>query len=165
MPDIGGLEFLLIGVVALIVLGPKDLTKMFRSLGQFTGRIRAMARDFSKAMNEAADEAGVGDLSRDIRNLSNPKKMGMDAVNKAFEGIDPTKYPEGSETRKLAEKRAEQQASAKARAAEIRANREEKLRETEAVADEMAAEATGISADDDPGAVDTSAPAAKTGEA
>lgn len=113
MPDIGGLEFLVIGVVALIVLGPKDLTKMFRTLGQFVGQVRGMAREFSRAMNDAADDAGVGELSRDLRNITNPKKMGVDALNKTFEGIDPTKYPEGSETRKLAEKKATAQAKTK----------------------------------------------------
>lgn len=127
MPDIGGLEFLVIAVVALIILGPKDLTKMFRKLGQFTGQVRGMAKEFSRAMNDAADEAGVKDLSRDIRNMSNPKKMGLDAVNKAFEGIDPTKYPEGSESRKLAEKRAAAQENTKAVIADKQRELEEKV--------------------------------------
>lgn len=127
MPDIGGLEFLVIAVVALIVLGPKDLTKLFRSLGQFTGKMRGMAREFSRAMNEAADDAGMSDLKRDLRDLSNPKKMGLDAVNKAFEGIDPTKYPEGSESRKLAEKRAAERKEASERIAEVQRIRQEKL--------------------------------------
>ncbi|MEM9319280.1 MAG: Sec-independent protein translocase protein TatB [Pseudomonadota bacterium] len=144
MPDIGGLEFLVIAVVALIILGPKDLTKMFRQLGQYTGRVRGMAREFSRAMNDAADEAGVNELSRDLRSISNPKRMGMDAVNKAFEGVDPTKYPEGSETRKLAETRA---AEGKARAEEYKRIREEKLRQAESGPVEAATDAeTGAKA-------------------
>ena len=119
MPDIGGLEFLVIAVVALIVLGPKDLTKLFRSLGQFTGKVRGMAKEFGRAMNEAADDAGVSDLKRDLRDLSNPKKMGLDAVNKAFEGMDPTKYPEGSESRKIAEKKVAQSEATAQRIADI----------------------------------------------
>lgn len=127
MPDIGGLEFLVIAVVALIVLGPKDLTKLFRSLGQFTGRMRGMAKEFSRAMNDAAGETGMKDISRDLRDMTNPKKMGLDAVNKAFEGVDPTKYPEGSETRKLAEQRAEEyKTGAKERAAEYARQQREK---------------------------------------
>ncbi|CUH40285.1 Sec-independent protein translocase protein TatB [Jannaschia seosinensis] len=83
MLDIGWSELLVIGVVALIVVGPKDLPKMFRTLGEFTGKARRMAREFQNAMNDAADESGVGDVAKDLRKMANPKKFGMDALNDA----------------------------------------------------------------------------------
>jgi len=46
MFDVGWGELFLIGIVALIVVGPKDLPGLFRTLGQFTGRARMMARDW-----------------------------------------------------------------------------------------------------------------------
>ena len=132
MPDIGFLELIIIAVVALIVVGPKDLPVLFRKAGQFTGRMRGMAREFSRAMNDAADESGMREMSRDIRNLSNPKQMGMDAVNKAFDGIDPELYPEGSETRKLAEKRKAKEAALRAEIEARRAAREETAADAQA---------------------------------
>lgn len=57
MFDIGASELLVVGVVALIVIGPKDLPDMFRQVGRFTAKIRAMGREFSRAMEEAAKES------------------------------------------------------------------------------------------------------------
>ena len=90
MFDIGWTELLLIGVVALIVVGPKDLPKMFRALGQFTAKARNMAREFQRAMEDAADQTGVKDVARDLRNVTNPQAMGLDELKK-FKNWDPLK--------------------------------------------------------------------------
>ncbi|MDD7971237.1 Sec-independent protein translocase protein TatB [Roseinatronobacter alkalisoli] len=90
MLDIGWTELLVIGVVALIVVGPKDLPKMFRTLGQFTAKARNMAREFQRAMDEAADETGVKDVARDLRGMTDPQKMGLDELNK-MKNWDPLK--------------------------------------------------------------------------
>ena len=47
MLDVGWTELLLIGVVALIVVGPKDLPHLFHALGRITARARGMAREFT----------------------------------------------------------------------------------------------------------------------
>lgn len=126
MPDIGWMELLVVGIVALIVVGPKDLPVMFRKLGQFTGRIKGMARDFQRAMDDAARESGVDDLKRDIGEMSkytNPRKMGMDALSDVMNDIDPTKYDEGSATRDLAEKKAAAQKLQRETVAKARADK------------------------------------------
>ena len=64
MFDIGFTELLVIGIVALIVVGPKDLPQMFRTLGRFTARLRALGREFTSAMHAAADESGAPRTSR-----------------------------------------------------------------------------------------------------
>ena len=87
MVDIGWSELLVIGVVALIVVGPKDLPRMFRTLGEFTGKARRMAREFQNAMNQAADDSGVGDIAGDLRKVANPKKFGMDALKGATDDL------------------------------------------------------------------------------
>ncbi len=87
MFDLGWTELMVIGIVALIVVGPKDLPGMFRTIGNFVGKAKRMARDFSKAMNDAADDAGVGDVKRSFDAASNPLKTAMDEVNKSTESF------------------------------------------------------------------------------
>ena len=106
MFDLGWTELLLIGIVALIVVGPKELPVLFRKAGQFVGKIRGMAREFSRAMNNAADDAGVGDISSTIRSAANPLKSSVDAVKNA--ATDYATYDPETETGRLAGERAEQ---------------------------------------------------------
>lgn len=88
MFDIGWSELLVIGIVALIVVGPKDLPKMFRTLGQITAKARGMAREFQRAMDDAADQTGMRDVARDLRKMSDPKQMGLDEL-KGMTSWDP----------------------------------------------------------------------------
>lgn len=92
--DLSWSELMVVGIVALVVIGPKDLPGMFRELGRFTAKIRAMGREFSRAMEQAAKETGVQDVADDLKKVANPKAMGLDAVKSAadkFEKWDPLK--------------------------------------------------------------------------
>jgi sec-independent protein translocase protein TatB len=83
---------MVVAIVALVVIGPKDLPGMFRELGRFTAKIRAMGREFSRAMEQAAKETGVKEVADDLRKVTSPKAMGLDAVRSAadkFEKWDP----------------------------------------------------------------------------
>ena len=75
MFDIGFTELLVIGVVALIVVGPKDLPTLFRTLGRFTARMRALGREFTSAMNDAADESGMKDVAKDLKGMTSPRVL------------------------------------------------------------------------------------------
>ena len=100
MFDLGWTELLLIGIVALIVVGPKELPVLFRKAGQFVGKIKGMAREFSRAMNNAADDVGVSDISSTIRSAANPLKSSVDAVKNA--ATDYTSYDPDTEVGLLA---------------------------------------------------------------
>jgi sec-independent protein translocase protein TatB len=92
--DFSWSELLVVGIVALVIIGPKDLPGMFRELGRFTAKIRAMGREFSRAMEQAAKESGVKDVADDLKKVASPKSMGLDAVKSAadkFEKWDPLK--------------------------------------------------------------------------
>ncbi len=94
MFDIGWMELMVIGVVALIVVGPKDLPEMFRQLGRFTAKVRTMGREFSRAMEQAAKESGVDEVRRDLKAVTNPVSNGMQSLKSAadkFEKWDPVK--------------------------------------------------------------------------
>ena len=66
LPDIGGLELLVIAAVALIVVGPKDLPMLLRKLGQFVGKMRGMASEFRASFDEMARQSELDDLRREV---------------------------------------------------------------------------------------------------
>ncbi|MFK7743496.1 MAG: Sec-independent protein translocase protein TatB [Roseobacter sp.] len=130
MFDLGWTEMLVIGVVALIVIGPKDLPVLFRTLGQFVGKAKGMAREFSRAMNDAADDAGVKDMSKSLKAAVNPVGSAMDGVKSA--AADLTKFDPESETGKLAAEKAERTENAKKiHAATARVAADRKLKEAQ----------------------------------
>lgn len=153
MFDIGWSELFLIGVVALIVVGPKDLPKLFHALGQFTAKARSMAREFQSAMEEAARQAGVDEVAKDVKTLTSAKSLGLDALSSATKKLDAWDQTKrgasdrdkeaeepaevGPETAGLAAKRKAEAEAADARAAEIAALRDKPTPE------ELAEGATG----------------------
>jgi sec-independent protein translocase protein TatB len=133
MLDLGWTELLVIGIVALIVVGPKDLPGMFRAVGNFVGKAKRMARDFSKAMNDAADDAGVSDVKKTFDSASNPMKSAMNEVEKSTESF--TERTMAGPKKKLDPEREEQAQKIRERSAQMAEER--KAREAE---DQLAAE-------------------------
>ena len=66
MLELGMSELLLVGIVSLIIVGPKDLPKMFRVVGKYVGRAKEMARDFQRSFEDAAKESGFEDIRRNF---------------------------------------------------------------------------------------------------
>jgi sec-independent protein translocase protein TatB len=63
-------EYILIAIVALIVIGPKELPGVLRSVGQWTAKIRRMAAEFQGQFHEAMREAEMGDLKKEVDDLA-----------------------------------------------------------------------------------------------
>ena len=88
MLDIGWSELLVIGVVALIVVGPKELPKLFRTVGRFVGKARGMAREFQRAMERAADETGVNEVKKTFQDAGNTTSFGFDDIRNTLNSSD-----------------------------------------------------------------------------
>jgi sec-independent protein translocase protein TatB len=74
MFDIGWSEIVVIGVVALIVIGPKELPAVLRAIGQWTTKIRRMAGEFQSQFQEAMREAEMSDLKKQVDELGDTAK-------------------------------------------------------------------------------------------
>ncbi len=150
----GWMELLVVGVVALIVVGPKDLPVMFQALGKMTAKVRRMAREFSGAMNEAANASGAADIAKDLKGVASPKSLGIDKLKEAadsFDKWDPTKSTKtrtmGPETAKLSEERAEAARKIQEKTAELEKAKREKA-EGEAAEEPAAAKPAEAPAED-----------------
>lgn len=74
MFDIGWGEMVVIGVVALVVIGPKELPGVLRAVGRMVGKARRMASEFQGQFNEALREAEMADLKKSFDEVSEAAK-------------------------------------------------------------------------------------------
>jgi sec-independent protein translocase protein TatB len=70
MLDMSWGEVMVIGAVALIVIGPKDLPKALRTVGQVVGKVRRLASEFQGQFAEAMREAELDDVKRQIQGVN-----------------------------------------------------------------------------------------------
>ena len=88
-PGIGGFEILVIGIVALLVVGPKDLPLLMRKIGKVMARARAMANEFRSSFDEMARQSELDELRKEVEALRSGQGMhplGADA-DAAFRDI------------------------------------------------------------------------------
>jgi len=97
---IGSSELVIIAVVALIVIGPKDLPKVLRTIGQLTSKARSMAREFQNHLEEATREAGLDEVKADVNKMTNFTITDMDKagddIKKAIEETAPNPAKSGN---------------------------------------------------------------------
>ncbi|WP_237480936.1 Sec-independent protein translocase protein TatB [Lichenibacterium dinghuense] len=75
MFDFDASKLLIIGVVALVVIGPKDLPRVLRQVGQMVGKLRRMAAEFQGQFMDAMKEADLADLQKEVSKLKNTASL------------------------------------------------------------------------------------------
>ena len=70
MFDLSWGEVMVIGAVALIVIGPKDLPKALRTLGNMTAKVRRMAGEFQSQFNDAMREAELDEIRKQVEGVN-----------------------------------------------------------------------------------------------
>ena len=92
MFDIGWTEILIIAVVAIIVVGPKDLPRMLRSLGRYAGQLRRTAGEFRSQFDDAIRESELDELRSTLSDVSdlNPINQIKDSVNESMAPLKET---------------------------------------------------------------------------
>jgi len=78
MFDIAWSELFVIMIVALVVVGPKDLPKLMRTAGQWAGRARAMADQFKRSFDDMARQAELDELRNEVNRLKNTPMTDID---------------------------------------------------------------------------------------
>ena len=86
MFEIGWSEILVIAVVAIVVIGPKDLPRVMRTVGQWTGKMKRMGREFQNQFNEALREAELEGVRKDIADIMATDPLGD--VKKEMEKVE-----------------------------------------------------------------------------
>ncbi len=76
MLDIGWSEMLVIVVVAIIVIGPRDLPGVLRTVGRWIGKVRSLSREFQRNLNDIARETEFDEVQRTIRETTNLGAVG-----------------------------------------------------------------------------------------
>ena len=90
MLDIGGWEFLIVAFVLIMVVGPKELPKMLRGFTQIIRQVRSMASEFSRSVQNIADESELGDIRGAIEDVKRGNLSGV------ADAIDPDGDVKGS---------------------------------------------------------------------
>ena len=81
MLDLGWQEFVMIGLVLVIVVGPKDMPKVLRAVAKYVGKARNMASDFQSSMMEVANQDEFNDVKKALQDA---KSGNFDKVSEQF---------------------------------------------------------------------------------
>ena len=95
-PDLSWSHMLLVLIVALVVVGPKDLPKLMRKMGQWTAKARGMADQFRRSFDEMARQSELDELRKELEELRNTRPLAEvdQQMSQALAGPAVTLNPE-----------------------------------------------------------------------
>ncbi len=93
---VGYSEMLVLAIVAVIVIGPKDLPKVLRTFGQFMNKARAMSREFQGHVDAAMKDAGVAGLKKDMMHMRESISTSTSAPANPVISTAPPKFGSGN---------------------------------------------------------------------
>jgi sec-independent protein translocase protein TatB len=85
MFDITSSKLLLLGIVALLVIGPKDFPALLRTIGKYVGIIRGHAKEFRAQFDEAMRESELADLKKDVESIARETEASLHATGQTVE--------------------------------------------------------------------------------
>lgn len=100
-PDLSWSHMLLVLVVALVVVGPKDLPKLMRKMGQWTAKARGMADQFRRSFDDMARQSELDELRKELDELRNARPLAdidqkiSETLNAPVVSIEPETAPAG----------------------------------------------------------------------
>ena len=106
VPGLSLEHIVILGIIALVVVGPKDLPLLLRKLGQWTARLRGMAQEFRTGFDELARQAELDELKREVQSLrqtTNLASLGNEMSKplgtlESYAGLSPPPPPAAPET-------------------------------------------------------------------
>src|SRR5262249_60048539 len=109
VPGLSLEHLVILGVIALVVVGPKDLPLLLRKLGQFTAKLRGMAQEFRTGFDELARQAELDELKKEVealRRSSNLTDISQQLAKplgtlESYAGLPPPSYPPAAETQTI----------------------------------------------------------------
>ena len=85
MFDITSSKLLLLGIVALLVIGPKDFPMLLRTIGKYVGIIRGHAKEFRAQFDEAMRESELTQLKKDVENIAQETEASLRTTEQTVE--------------------------------------------------------------------------------
>lgn len=106
MFDIGWSEILVLVVLAIIVVGPKDLPVMLRNIGRYTAKMRRMAREFQDGISDMAQESELKEL-RDLKKSLSEVSPAHQVKKLVGDALDPIEFEKMEEDQRVLMEKAE----------------------------------------------------------